>query len=51
VLVTHNILSFKKQITQPLGILPQLPVTLGGKTVYIDVMAVHDPLDFTLLLG
>jgi hypothetical protein len=49
--VTHNLLSFNKQITQPLGILPQLPVTLGGKKNYIDVMVVHDPLDFTFLLG
>jgi hypothetical protein len=35
----------------PLGILPQFPVTLGGKIVFIDVMVVQDPLDFDLLLG
>ena len=35
----------------PLGILPQLPITLEGKTVCIDVMVVQGPLDFNLLLG
>jgi hypothetical protein len=49
--VTHNMLDFNKQITQPLGILHQLPITLGGKTIYIDYMVVHDPLEFTLVLG
>jgi hypothetical protein len=49
--VTENLLAFNKWITQPLGILPQLPIILGGKIVYIDVMVVHDPLDFNFLLG
>ena len=35
----------------PLGILPHLPITLGGKTVCIDVIVVQGPLDFSLLLG
>ena len=35
----------------PLGILPQLPTTLEGKTICIDVMVVQGPLDFNLLLG
>jgi len=48
--MTHNMLAFNKWITHPLGILPSLPVTFGGKTVYIDVMVVHDPLVFNLLL-
>jgi len=34
-----------------LGILPRLPVTLGGKTIHMDVMVVPGPLDFNLLLG
>jgi hypothetical protein len=50
-LVTQNLLAFNIRTSQPLGILPQFPVTLGGKTVFIDVMVVRDPLDFTLLLG
>jgi hypothetical protein len=49
--VTQNLLAFNRRTSQPLGILPQFPVTLGGKTVFIDVMVVRDPLDFTLLLG
>jgi hypothetical protein len=49
--VTQNLLAFNKGTSQPLGILPQFPVTLGGKTVFIDVMVVRDPLDFSLLLG
>ena len=35
----------------PLGILPQFPITLEGKTICIDVMVVQGPLDFNLLLG
>jgi hypothetical protein len=49
--VTHNLLAFNRRTSQPLGILPQFPVTLGGKTIFINVMVVRDPLDFYLLLG
>jgi hypothetical protein len=49
--VTHNLLSFNIRTIQPLGTLPQFPITLGGKIVFIDVMVVQDPLDFALLLG
>jgi hypothetical protein len=49
--VTQNLLSFNRRTSQPLGILLQFPVTLGGKTVFIDVMVVRDPLNFSLLLG
>jgi hypothetical protein len=49
--VTQNLLAFNKRTSQPLGILPQFPVTLGGKTVFIDVMVVRDPFDFALFLG
>ena len=38
--VTQNLLSFNIRTSQPLGTLPQFPVTLGGKTVFIDVMVV-----------
>jgi hypothetical protein len=44
-------LSFNRRTSQPLGTLPQFHVTLGVKTVFIDVMVVQDPLDFSLLLG
>jgi hypothetical protein len=49
--VRHNMLSFNRRTSQPLGTLPQFPITLGGKTVFIDVMVVQDHLDFSLLLG
>ena len=49
--VTQNLLTFNRRTSQPLGILPRLPVTLGGKIVHMDVMVVLGPLDFNLLLG
>jgi hypothetical protein len=48
--VTQNLLTFDRRVSHPLGILPQFPVTLGVKLVYVDVMVVHDPLYFNLLL-
>jgi hypothetical protein len=50
-LVTQNLLAFNRRTSQPLGTLPEFPITLGGKIVFIDVMVVRDPLDFALLLG
>ena len=47
---TDQILDFNKRPTAPLGTLSYLPITLGGKTVCIDVMVVQGPLDFNLLL-
>jgi hypothetical protein len=32
VLVTQNLLAFNRRTNQPLGTLPQFPITLGGKT-------------------
>jgi hypothetical protein len=49
--VTQNLLAFNRRTSQPLGILPQFSITLGGKIVFINVMVVRDPLDFSLLLG
>ena len=34
-----------------MGILPQLPITLGGKIVYLNVMVVPGSLDYNLLIG
>ena len=48
---TDQILAFNRRPTAPLGTLPYLPITLGGKTICIDVMVVQGPLDFNLLLG
>ena len=50
-LVTQNLLAFNKGISQSLGILPQLPITLVRNTIYIDVMVFQGHLDFNLLLG
>ena len=47
---TDQILAFNSRPTAPLGTLPCFPITLGGKTVCIDVMVVQGPLDFNLLL-
>jgi hypothetical protein len=49
--VTQNLLAFNRRTSQPLGTLPQFPITLRGKTVFIDVMVVQESLDFSLLLG
>ena len=49
--IMQNLLAFNRGTSQPLGILLKLPITLGGKTVYIDMMVVPGPLDFNLLLG
>jgi hypothetical protein len=49
--VTQDLLAFNRRTSQPLGTLPQFPVTLGGKIVFINVMVVQDPLDFSSLLG
>ena len=48
---TDQILAFNRRPTIPLGIIPQLPITLEGKTVCIDFILVQGPLDFNLLLG
>jgi hypothetical protein len=49
--MTHNLLAFNRRGIQPLGILPWFHVTLEQKHIFIDVMVVHNPLDFNLLLG
>ena len=49
--VTQNLLDFNRGTSQPLGILPQLPITLGGKVIYLNVMVVPGSLDYNLLLG
>jgi len=48
--VTQNTLAFNRGTNQLLGILPQFPITLGGKAIYINVMEFQVHLDFNLLL-
>jgi len=50
-LVTQNLLAFSRGTNQPLVILPQFPITLGGKVVYLNVMVFLGPLYYNLLLG
>jgi hypothetical protein len=40
-----------EDLANVLGILPQFPITLGGKTVLVDLLVVSGPLKFNLLLG
>ena len=45
-----QLLVFNRSISEPLGVLPQFPITLGGKTINIDVMVMQGPLDFNFVL-
>jgi len=47
----RNLIGFDKGISQPLGILPNVPITLRRKTIHMNVMVVQGPLDYNLLLG
>ena len=49
--VASNLTAFDGGTSQLLGILPKFPITLGGKTVYIDVSVTQGALYFSLLLG
>ena len=46
-----NLTGFDKGTSRPLGILPNLPITLRRKIVHLNVMVVQGPLDYNLLLG
>ena len=43
--------SFGGHVFKPHGIVPSFPVTLGGKTVNVEVEVVDAPIDYNLLLG
>jgi len=47
----RNLTGFDKGTSRPLGILPNVPITLRRKIVHINVMVVRGPLDYNLLLG
>ena len=49
--ITQNLLAFNRGTNQPLGILPRLTITFGGRIVYLNVMVVPGPLYYNLLLG
>jgi len=46
-----QLLAYDKRPGESMGVLPQLPITLSGKTILIDMMVVDSPLDFNMLLG
>jgi hypothetical protein len=48
---SHELLAFDRFPSEYLGVLPQLPISLGGKIVLVDVIVVQGPLDFNMLLG
>jgi hypothetical protein len=48
---SHEILYFDIHPSEYLGIIPNFPISLGGKIVLIDVIMVQGPLDFNMLLG
>jgi hypothetical protein len=48
---TSEMLGFDRRPREFLGILPQLHITLGGKTFLVDLSLVPVPLDFNVLLG
>jgi len=47
----RNLTGFDKGTSRSLGILPNVPITLRGKSVQMNVMVVQGPLDYNLLLG
>jgi hypothetical protein len=47
---SHELLAFNIIPSEYLGILPQLPLSLGGNTIIVYVIVVQGPLDFNMLL-
>ena len=47
----HKLLDFDRCPSEYLGILPQFPISLGWKTVLVNVIVVQGPLYFNMLLG
>jgi hypothetical protein len=47
---SHELLSFDIRPSEYLGVLPQFPISLGGKTVLVNVIVVQGPLYFNMIL-
>lgn len=43
-----KLLAYDRRPGESMGVLPQLHITLGGKTVVINMMVVDRPLDFNM---
>jgi hypothetical protein len=48
---SHELLAFDRHASEYLGVLPQLPILLGGKIVLVDVIVVQGSLDFNMFFG
>jgi hypothetical protein len=48
---SHEMLDFDRCPSEYLGVLPQLPISLGGNNVLVDVIVVQGSLDLNMLLG
>jgi hypothetical protein len=48
---SDELLDFDRRPSEYLGVLPQLPILLGEKTVLVNFIVVQVPLDFNMLLG
>ena len=44
-------LAYDRRYGEPMGVLPQLSITLGGNIFLIDMVVVEHPLDFNILLS
>ena len=51
VLDSSQLLAFNRSTSKLLGVHRQMPITLGGKIVSIDVMVMKGPLEFNFILG
>jgi hypothetical protein len=47
---SHELWAFDRRSSECLGILPQLPISLGGKIICVDVIMEQGSLDFNMLL-
>jgi hypothetical protein len=48
---SHELLAFDIRPSEYLGVVPQFPISLGGKIVRVNVIVVQGPLYFNMLLG
>ena len=49
--IDSQLFAYDRRPGESMGVLPQFPITLGGKTIFVDMMVVDLPLDFNMLLG
>jgi hypothetical protein len=47
---SHELFYFDRRPSEYLGVLNQLPISLGGNTIRVDVIVVQGPLYFNMIL-